>query len=237
MIDLFIRSIRIDHGLLPPDCYSEEIPALKNLTTLSFHRPVTFFTGENGSGKSTLIEAMAIAYGFNPEGGTRNYHMSTQDTHSPLYQAISFIRSAKRPKWGYYMRGESFYNIASFNNAYADGKQPDYHIRSHGQGMLEAMQDNMSPQSIYFFDEPESALSPSRQLTLLKEISDYASMGCQFIIATHSIILLSLPEAEILSFDNEEIEPIGYEQTPAYRLTSLFINHRDRILRQVLTDE
>mgnify|MGYP002672427522 CR=1 FL=1 len=234
---MLINELIIDWSRIEEGSYLRGIEALKELRSLRFKSPVTFFVGENGSGKSTFLEAMAVAYGFNPEGGTRNYHFSTFDSHSELHDAIRLSRGPVRAKWGYFLRAESFYNVATAEEGYADpGCSHEYHKKSHGESFLAVLQDNLNRDSIFFLDEPEAALSPSRQMVLLCEIMRYSKQGSQFVIATHSPILLTLPKAEILSFDNGRIHPCEYEDTDSYQITSMFINDRERILKQ-LRDE
>lgn len=234
---MLINELIIDWSRIEEGSYLRGIEALKELRSLRFKSPVTFSVGENGSGKSTLLEAMAVAYGFNPEGGTRNYHFSTFDSHSELHDAIRLSRGPVMAKWGYFLRAESFYNVATAEEGYADpGCSHEYHKKSHGESFLAVLQDNLNRDSIFFLDEPEAALSPSRQMVLLCEIMRYSKQGSQFVIATHSPILLTLPKAEILSFDNGRIHPCEYEDTDSYQITSMFIDDRERILKQ-LRDE
>ena len=236
MDERFIRSIFIDWTLIGDDSYLREIEALKDLKTLDFNSNVTFFVGENGSGKSTLLEAMAIASGFNPEGGTKNYSFSTYDSHSELYDAVRVVRGSRKARWGYFLRAESFYNVATMEERYADEghESQKYHEKSHGESFLALAQNQLRPGGLYFFDEPEAALSPQRQLTLLTEIYNCAADGSQFIIATHSPILLGMPGAEILSFDSGVIHPCEYEDTESYQVTEMFINDRKRLLDRLL---
>ena len=233
---LFIRALQIDRAQLPPDSYLHRIPALAALEELTFRKQVTFLTGENGSGKSTLLEAAAVAYGFNPEGGSRNYSFSTYDSHSELYRAVRLIKGYERPKWGYFLRAESFYNVATAEEAYGKlAKQgPEYYHRcSHGESFLRLVQRNFTGSGIYLLDEPEAALSPQRQLTLLLEIARCVREQAQFIIATHSPILLGLPDAEILSLDGGTLHPCTYEETESYQVTKLFLSSREQLLRQL----
>ncbi|MGN0734610.1 MAG: AAA family ATPase [Anaerovoracaceae bacterium] len=236
MDERFIRSIFIDWTLIGDGSYLREIGALKGLETLDFNSNVTFFVGENGSGKSTLLEAMAIACGFNPEGGTKNYSFSTYDSHSELYDAIRVVRGSRKARWGYFLRAESFYNVATMEERYADEEHQSqkYHEKSHGESFLALAQNQLRPGGLYFFDEPEAALSPQRQLTLLTEIYNCAAGGSQFIIATHSPILLGMPGAEILTFDNGLIHTCEYEDTESYQVTEMFINDRKRLLDRLL---
>ena len=237
--ELFIKGLKINWNEISQDSYLRSIEALSQLKELEFHKPITFFVGENGSGKSTLLEAIAIAYGFNPEGGTRNYSFSTYDSHSELYDHLILIKGYRHSSWGYFLRAESFYNVASKEEEY--GKlspkgSMHYHYKSHGESFLAMAQDNLKGNGLYIFDEPEAALSPQRQLTLLLEINNSVKQGSQFIIATHSPILLGMPESEILSFDGK-IQPIDYEDTESYKITKMFINDRKRILDQLLDEE
>lgn len=236
MDERFIRSIFIDWTLIGDGSYLRKIEALKDLKTLDFNSNVSFFVGENGSGKSTLLEAMAIASGFNPEGGTKNYSFSTYDSHSELYDAIRVVRGSRKARWGYFLRAESFYNVATMEERYADEghESQKYHEKSHGESFLALAQNQLRPCGLYFFDEPEAALSPQRQLTLLTEIYNCAADGSQFIIATHSPILLGMPGAEILSFDSGVIHPCEYEDTESYQVTEMFINDRKRLLDKLL---
>lgn len=236
MNHLFIQSIEIDWDKINKNSYLRRIEAIKELQSLEFHKPVTFFVGENGSGKSTLLEAIAISYGFNPEGGTKNYNFSTYDSHSQLCNALRVIKSYRRAEWGYFLRAESFYNVASKEESYADPGHPSekYHEKSHGESFLAIAQRHLIPNGIYLLDEPEAALSPQKQLTLLLEIYAYAKQGAQFIIATHSPILLGMPDAEIFTFDNGKLHHCTYEETDSYQITKMFINNRNQLLDKLL---
>lgn len=232
----FIQSVLFDWDKISDESYLTRIEALYMVKKIDFMKPITLFVGENGSGKSTLLEAIAVAHGFNPEGGTKNYCFSTHDTHSELCNAITIAKGYRKEKWGYFLRAESFYNVATQEEEYADFSHPseEYHNRSHGESFLKMVQNNIQPNGLYFLDEPEAALSPQRQLTLLAEIYRCASDGAQFIIATHSPILLGIPNAEIFSFDNGKIHTCRYEETESYKVTELFINNRKRLLENLL---
>lgn len=232
---LQVRGLKINWSMISPDSYLREIDAINGLDSLDLHVPVTFFVGENGSGKSTLLEAIAVAYGFNPEGGTRNYSFSTYDSHSELCGAMQLVKGWNKVSWGYFLRAESFYNVATAEEAYSriNGIPQHYHEHSHGESFLKLVQKNFRGSSIYLLDEPEAALSPQRQLTLLLEIAHCAEQGSQFLIATHSPILLGLPDAEILSFDGGSIHPCAYEDTESYRVTKMFLDDRAQMLRRL----
>ena len=235
----YIRGLFVDWDEMEPDNYVREIPALCGLEELEFSSPITFFVGENGSGKSTLLEAMAVAAGFNPEGGSRNYHFSTHDSHSPLYQALRLRRGPRRPDFGYFLRAESFFNVATQEESYADIGHPSqgFHQMSHGESFLSLLQSQLEADGLYLLDEPEAALSPQRQLTLLAEMYNHAKCGAQFIVVSHSPILLGTPGAQILTFDEGRVHPCRYEETESYRVTELFINGRERLLPMLLGRE
>ena len=238
MSDLFIRAACMDWDGVGKESYLWNIPAVAGVDRVDFEKPVTCFVGENGSGKSTLLEAMAVSYGFNPEGGTKNYSFSTFDSHSELCDSLRLIRGPRKARWGYFLRAESFYNVATAEAAYSQsGGTPQHlHEKSHGESFLATVQNNFRGGGVYLLDEPEAALSPQRQLTLLREIHTCAQTGAQFFIVTHSPILLGLPGAAILSFDDGPIHPIAYEETDSYQITSLFLSDRQRILRSLLEE-
>ena len=232
-----LTAIQINWSKIDPQSYLRRIDALCGVEEIAFDHAVTFFVGENGSGKSTLLEAIAVASGFNPEGGTRNYNFSTYDSHSELCDAITLSKGVRRPKWGYFLRAESFYNVATKEEEYSRGPggvPQHFHEKSHGESFLALAQNSFRPNGLYLLDEPEAALSPQRQLTLLIEIHQRANQGAQFIIVTHSPILLGLPEAQILTFDDGPIHPCEYEETDSYQVTSLFINNREHLLQKLL---
>lgn len=240
-MDNFIREIKIKNSILEEDTYYKEIKALKGLETLKFSENITFFVGENGTGKSTLLEGIAIRYGFNPEGGSKNFNFSTSDTHSNLYEHITLVKNAKIAKDGYFLRAESFYNVATeidlineidhaLNFAYG-GKS--MHKQSHGESFLSLIVNRFHGNGLYILDEPEAALSPNRQLSLLVRMKELVDQNSQFIIATHSPILLGISNSEIYSFDNDNIRKITYEETESYKITKLFLENRELMLHNL----
>lgn len=234
-MNLFIQNVLINWEKIPEGSYLQRIPALRKADEIAFRQPVTFFAGENGTGKSTLLEAIAVAYGFNPEGGSRNYSFSTYDSHSQLWDALTLGRGVGKSRWGYFLRAESFYNVATKEMEYADINHPSMrlHERSHGESFLAVIQSKLSSCGLYILDEPESALSPQRQLTLLVEMKRAVDSGAQFLVATHSPILLGYPGAEILSFDEGALHLVEYEETESYQVTEMFINNRKYFLNRL----
>lgn len=243
----YIDSIRLKRKP-PKNSYLCDIPAVRWLTKneLTFSADVTFFVGENGVGKSTLLEGIAVASGFNPEGGTRNYSFSTADTHSELCKYLTVAKCAY-PKDGFFLRAESMYNAATYideleklpcGGSVLDGYGgKSLHSRSHGESFLAVVQNRFRGNGLYLLDEPESALSPSRLLTLLCLIKDLISDNSQFIIATHSPILMAFPNAQILKFSDEGIEPTKYKQTEHYQITKQFLDNPERMLKILFEGE
>lgn len=232
MHELFIKEIIIDWNKIEYKSYLRKIISLVSLESIKLENNITLLAGENGSGKSTLLEAIAICRGFNPEGGTRNYLFSTYNSHSEFCEAITLSRGRRKEKTGYFFRAESFYNVATMEERYADPlhKSKMYHYQSHGESFLSLFQDYLDKDGLYILDEPEAALSPQRQLTLLMEICNYARKGAQFIIATHSPILLGMPDSQILLFNDAGIRKCAYEETDSYKITKMFVNDRKRLL-------
>ena len=249
---MYINSIeRKANTFTEEDEYLNSIPAISELDELFLTQPVTFLVGENGSGKSTLLEAIAVAFGFNPEGGSRNYNFSTADTHSGLYRYLTLHKGPYRPKDGFFLRAESFYNTASeverlaqsgltssdafYQNNYG-GKS--LHRQSHGESFLALVHSRFWGQGLYLLDEPEAALSPARQLTLLAEIHRLVQEGSQFLIATHSPILMAYPQGQILLLGEGPIHPVEYRETEHYQITKSFLDDPQRMLRVLFeTDE
>lgn len=243
--DLYIRSFYL-RDMKGDTSYISRLPVVKNLMKkkeMVLKQNVTFFVGENGTGKSTLLEALAIAYGFNPEGGSWNYKFSSKDTHSSLYQHLVLAKGHKRPEDGFFLRAESFYNVATEIEK-LDKIQPvlrnyggkSLHEQSHGESFLSLILNRFGGNGIYILDEPEAALSPSRQLTLLAQIDELVKRNCQFIIATHSPILLAYPNASIYVLTDDSIKLTPYQETDHYILTKQFLDNPKRILTYLLED-
>ncbi|MBP1736911.1 MAG: putative ATP-binding protein [Oscillospiraceae bacterium] len=243
----YISSVRLSSPV-DEHSYLCSLPVVRHLSRqgeLRFSKSVTFFVGENGSGKSTLLEAIAVAYGFNAEGGTRNFSFSTSTTHSDLYRHLTLSRSA-HPKDGFFLRAESFYNAASYldeiyevefrNHIQTGYGDRSLHEQSHGESFLALVGNRFSGNGLYLLDEPEAALSPSRLLTLLAHIHALAQNSSQFIIATHSPILMAYPGAEVYQLSENAISSVDYRETEHYQLTRRFLEHPEKMLRYLLDD-
>jgi predicted ATPase len=243
----FLVEMRLDRARVPDfDAYPFSLNAVKNLDSLALHKSVTFIIGENGSGKSTLLEALAVAWGFNAEGGTQNFHFDTRASHSPLYDYVQLSRSFKKPKNGYFLRAESFYNVASEIEEL--DKHPggariidsyggvSLHAQSHGESFLSLLMHRFSGDGFYILDEPEAALSPTRQMSALSRLHQLVQAGAQFVISTHSPILMAYPNAWIYSLDDDGIRRIAYEETEHYQVTRDFLTHYEVMLEILLAD-
>ena len=241
----YIGSVRLQ-AAPPKDSYLHDLPAVRHLLRqpLEFHAPVTFFVGENGTGKSTLLEAIAVAAGFNPEGGTRNFNFSTCETHSDLGRDITLTRYAY-PKDGFFLRAESFYNVATnideLDQQAAFGARLidsyggiSLHEQSHGESFLALVLNRFGGNGLYILDEPEAALSPMRLMSLIAAIHELVRKNSQFIISTHSPILMAYPDAEIYQLSDQGIEAVDFRQTEHYSFTRRFLENPERYLRYLL---
>ena len=219
-----------------PQGYLAKLPAVKHLyrsKELEFTNPVTFFVGENGSGKSTLLEAIAVAAGFNGEGGSRDFVFSTRRTHSDLCDLITPIRTIP-PKDGFFLRAESFYNTASYLDENSTMKRyggVSFHEQSHGESFLSLVTNRFEGNGLYIMDEPEAALSPQRLLTLLVLMDELVKKSSQFIIATHSPIIMAFPGADIIQFSENGMERVSYRETESYRITKQFMDDPERMVK------
>ena len=213
---------------------------MREIGRIDFHPNVTFLVGENGSGKSTVLEGIAVAAGFSAEGGTRNVRFATADATSALHEALRLSRGVPFTTYGYFLRAESFFNVATYMD---DVGMPDnygvssLHAVSHGESFMALLCDNFRGNGLYLLDEPEAALSPSRQLAALTAIHRLVEDDSQFVIATHSPILLSYPYSKIFVFDSTGITRTAYEDTEHFAVTRDFLNHYPRRLQQLLHDD
>lgn len=237
----YIRYIELDRDRVPAfSAYPFNLPAIKDLQSLSFHPKVTFIVGENGSGKSTMLEAIAVAYGFNAEGGTRNFNFASRATHSDLNRYLKIVKGTKKPRNGFFLRAESFYNLAStvddLDQEPANGPRliesyggRSLHEQSHGESFFAVFLNRFGADGIYILDEPEAALSPSRQMALLTRMHELVAQGSQFIIATHSPIIMAYPDALIYQI-REGFEEVSLEQTEHFQIMRAFLNNRQKML-------
>ena len=243
--DRYITSVSLKSP--PPNkSYLSRLPVIRHLarSPIEFAKPVTFIVGENGSGKSTLIEGIAAAFGFNPEGGSLNFSFETKATHSELWRLLR-LSKLYRPKDGFFLRAESFYNASSYLEeideipAAAPKVLEAYggvslHEMSHGEGFLKLIQNRFFGHGLYILDEPEAALSPMKIMTLICEIDRLVKDGSQFIIATHSPILTAMPESEVLFIGEDGVKSVDYRETDHFRLTKMFLDDPDRMIGYLL---
>ena len=215
------------------DEYPFNLPAVRWTDTLVFHPKVTFLVGENGAGKSTLVEALAVAWGFNPEGGSTGMQFETRGSHSPLHKFIRPVRGRARAQDGYFLRAESFFNAASYIEQVGVSGYGDrgLHAQSHGESFFTLFEHRFRGKGLYILDEPEAALSPSRQLSFLVRMHDLIEGGSQFIIATHSPIILGYPDATLYQVSDQGLQAVAYEDTEHYQVTRAFLNRRESMLK------
>lgn len=234
--DLYIKEVRLKKEIHKEESYIKDLPVVKNLNSIDLSSNVTFFVGENGCGKSTLLEAIAVNMGFNAEGGTRNFCFSSRETHSELYKYITIVKSINRPKDGFFLRAESFYNVATEIENIDDEILESYggtslHEMSHGESFMTIMVNRFGGNGIYILDEPEAALSPIKQMSMLTIINELVKKKSQFIIATHSPILMAYPDADIFVIDNDRIVKTPYKKTDNYMMTRKFLENPEKMMK------
>lgn len=237
----YLAEVQLKPGApVDPPVFPFTLPAIRSLERLALHPNVTFLVGENGSGKSTLLEAIAVGMGFNAEGGSRNFNFATRASHSSLHEHLRFVRGIERPRTGFFLRAESFYNVSSeierldVGEAYGD---KSLHEQSHGEAFLSLFMHRFAKDGFYALDEPEAALSPQRQLALLSRLHDLVGQRCQFVIATHSPILMAYPNAIIHACGEDGIREVAYEETEHFRVTHDFLANPARMLRVLMGEE
>lgn len=246
MRDLYIRSMSLREAL-PRESYLNDLPVVRQLAEggIAFHRQLTFFVGENGSGKSTLIEALAVSQGFNPEGGTRNFNFHTADTHSELCDYLRVVRGSMHPRDGFFLRAESFYNVSS-NIDELDGAgglgapiiasygNVSLHRQSHGESFLATIENRFGGRGLYILDEPEAALSPTGVIRLIRNIDRLIKADSQFIISTHSPMLITFPGAEVYQVSDTGVESVPFKETSHYRTTVRFLQNPESAMEDIL---
>lgn len=242
----YVREIKLRRERVSSfDQYPFSLPVVRNLHTLALHPAVNFIVGENGSGKSTLLEALAVAWGFNPEGGTKNFKFQTRASHSTLHEYLRLIKGIQRPRDSFFLRAESFFNLATdiermdaepslappIINSYG-GRS--LHEQSHGESFFSLMMNRFGGHGFYILDEPEAALSPSRQLALIARMHQLVQSRSQFVIATHSPILMAYPDAWLYQITSDGLVRTGYRQTEHYIVAKRFLNDPDSQLSTLL---
>lgn len=245
----YVRGIRLG-GKIPSGSFLKNLPVIRSLQEtgeMNFSSRITVFTGENGVGKSTLVEALAVAMGFNPEGGTINFRFSTEDSHSELHQHLTVLKGVRRAATGFFLRAESFYNVAtsidrmdedplgggSLIHSYGG---VSLHRQSHGESFLSLVMHRFGENGLYILDEPEAALSPAGQLRLICHISDLVKRGSQFILSTHSPFLIAIPDAEVYEISGDGIHPVPFRETGHFRIASRFMKDPEGMIRRMLEE-
>jgi len=242
ILSIALKKDKIEDYKKYPFC----LPVVNNLKETKLHPAVTFIVGENGSGKSTLLEALAVSLGFNPEGGTINFNFNTRSSHSILHKYLRIVKGIKKPKTGFFLRAESFFNVATeienldkemsgspLINSYGG---VSLHEQSHGESFFALMKNRFGAKGLYLLDEPEAALSPSRQMALISLINQLVKQGSQFIIATHSPIILSYPDSIILEIRENGLEKVEYEDSETYAITKHYLNNYQSMLGILLEE-
>jgi len=243
MDDALLRSVALKRDEVADfGAYPFAIPAIRALDELALDPHVTLFSGENGSGKSTLIEAIAVAAGFNAEGGSRHVRLSTRASESALHRHLRLVRGTRRIRDGYFLRAESFFNVATYVEQLLDpgGLIPyggrSLHEQSHGESFIALIKNRFGANGLYILDEPEAALSLRGVLALIRRMHDLVAEGSQFIVSTHSPILLGYPGAKIYVLSEDGIAERRYEDTDVVTLTRSFLEDRDAFLRHLFAD-
>lgn len=241
----FVSQLQLRKEDVPSfDAYPFSLPVVRNLDVLKFHPKVTFLVGENGSGKSTLLEAIAVSFGFNPEGGSKNFTFSTRDSHSSLHKFLRLGKGFKRPADGFFLRAESFFNLGTTIEHLDEGPGGppiidsyggrSLHEQSHGESFMALLMNRFGGNGFYVLDEPEAALSPQRQLAVLARIHELANAGSQFIIATHSPLLMMYPDAFLYSCTEAGLKMTGAEETLHYQVMRDFFQDPHKLMRATL---
>lgn len=248
--NLYVCDVRISKEI-PHNNYLSRLPVVRNLQNMGkihFNKNVTFIVGENGIGKSTLIEGLAVAMGFNPEGGTVNFNFFTKDSHSNLHEYLTVSRGYKRHRDGFFLRAESFYNVVS--NIDELDAEPGFgpkiisnyggvslHKQSHGESFMALVENRFWGNGLYILDEPEAALSPMRLMRLMVCMQRLVEKNSQFIISTHSPILMTFPDSEVLEITQTGIGLVNYKDTEHYIVTKRFMDAPEKIIESLLGDE
>ncbi len=248
MMDRYVREVKLRREKVSSfDAYPFSLPVVRHLEALDLHPAVTFLVGENGSGKSTLLEALAVAWGFNPEGGTKNFRFGTRASHSVLHEYLRLVKGVRRPRDGFFLRAESLFNVATeierldedpaagppIINSYG---YRSLHEQSHGESFFAIMMHRFGGHGFYVLDEPEAALSPTRQLAMISRIHQLVRLKSQFVIATHSPILMAYPDSWIYRIDADGLQRVSLEETEHYIVAKRFLNDPKGQLERLLDE-
>ena len=248
LAEQYVRAIKLRRDKIESyDQYPFSLPVVRDLDTLDLHPAVTFLVGENGSGKSTLMEALAVAWGFNAEGGTKNFRFGTRASHSVLHEYLRLIKGVKRPRDGFFLRAESLFNLATNIEHLDEDEDPtagrpiinsygyrSLHEQSHGESFFAVMMHRFGGHGFYVLDEPEAALSPTRQLAMISRIHQLVRTRSQFVIATHSPILMAYPNSWIYQIGPGGMERVSLEETEHYMVARRFLNDPHQQLARLL---
>ena len=245
--DPYVHTVKLRRDKIASfDQYPFSLPAVRHLESLQLHPAVTFFVGENGSGKSTLLEAIAVAWGFNPEGGTKNFRFQTRGSHSVLHEYLRLVKGVQRARDGFFLRAESLFNLASEIEHLDDEPAPSppiidsyggrsLHEQSHGESFFAVMMNRFGGRGFYVLDEPEAALSPSRQLAMICRMHQLVRAPSQFVIATHSPILMAYPNAWIYQIGPEGVQRVSLEDTEHYVVAKRILNDPHHQMERLLS--
>jgi predicted ATPase len=237
-LNQYIKKIALRHDKIDNfDDYPYCLPAIKNFETLTLHPKVTYLVGENGTGKSTILEAIAVAFGLNAEGGTANFNFSTHQTHSDLHDKLSLIKGSKRPENSFFLRAESFYNLATNIDEIGAIKSYGYvslHEQSHGESFFAVIMNRFTGNGLYILDEPEAALSPAKQLALLVRMDELIGKNAQFIIATHSPIVMAYPDSTVYELTDGNFNVVKFDETEHFKVMKSFMDEPKRMLEMLL---
>lgn len=248
MGDALVRSVTLRREDVKDfAAYPLSIPAIATLDELALDPAVTFFVGENGSGKSTLVEAIAVAAGFNAEGGSRHVRMNTRESQSQLHKYLRLVKGTRKIRDGYFLRAESFYNVATYlermraepggGRALAPYGGKSLHEQSHGESFISLIKHRFGPNGFYVLDEPEAALSLRGVLALMRRMHDLAAEGAQFVVSTHSPVLLGFPDATIYALSDEGIKQTSFDASDVVALTRSFLENREQFIRHLFDDD
>jgi predicted ATPase len=227
------------------DRFPYSLPAVRGLDCLPFHPKVTFLVGENGTGKSTLLEALAVSVGLNPEGGSPNFAFATRASHSVLDECLRVAKTVRLARDSYFLRAESFYNVATEIERLDEGSGDilggyggrSLHAQSHGESFFALFQNRLRGPGLYLMDEPEAALSPRRQLEFLAVLHEHCGRGSQFVIATHSPIIMAYPDARLYVLNEAGVRDVPYQETDHYLVTRGFLANPRRTLKVLLGED